>query len=157
MAASISLSPDTIDFGNVTVGEFSNFQEALATFTPDPGFVPLGWGDSPANLALRPPFFVARGCGESASFTCDAELFFGPATTGDFSLGAVFVAREFDPVTNVEGPPTQAVLPVEGTGVAAANTPLPAALPLFATGLGALGLLGWRRRRKARVSLLGVA
>jgi probable HAF family extracellular repeat protein len=29
------------------------------------------------------------------------------------------------------------------------NTPLPAALPLFAAGLGALGLLGRRRRRKA--------
>jgi hypothetical protein len=29
------------------------------------------------------------------------------------------------------------------------QTPLPAALPLFATGLGALGLLGWRRKRKA--------
>ena len=28
-------------------------------------------------------------------------------------------------------------------------TPLPAALPLFATGLGALGLLGWRRKKKA--------
>ena len=27
--------------------------------------------------------------------------------------------------------------------------PLPAALPLFAGGLGALGLLGWRRKRKA--------
>ena len=27
-------------------------------------------------------------------------------------------------------------------------TPLPAALPLFATGLGALGLMGWRRKRK---------
>jgi outer membrane lipase/esterase len=27
-------------------------------------------------------------------------------------------------------------------------TPLPAALPLFASGLGALALLGWRRRRK---------
>jgi hypothetical protein len=27
-------------------------------------------------------------------------------------------------------------------------TPLPAALPLFASGLGALGLLGWRRKRK---------
>ena len=26
--------------------------------------------------------------------------------------------------------------------------PLPAALPLFASGLGALGLLGWRRKRK---------
>jgi hypothetical protein len=29
-------------------------------------------------------------------------------------------------------------------------TPLPATLPLFATGLGALGLLGWRRKRKAQ-------
>jgi len=28
--------------------------------------------------------------------------------------------------------------------------PLPAALPLFATGLGALGLLAWRRKRKAQ-------
>jgi hypothetical protein len=31
---------------------------------------------------------------------------------------------------------------------AATTTPLPAALPLFATGLGALGLFGWRRKRK---------
>jgi hypothetical protein len=31
-------------------------------------------------------------------------------------------------------------------------TPLPAALPLFATGLGGLGLLGWRRKRKARAA-----
>jgi hypothetical protein len=29
------------------------------------------------------------------------------------------------------------------------GAPLPAALPLFATGLGALGLLGWWRKRKA--------
>jgi hypothetical protein len=41
--------------------------------------------------------------------------------------------------------------------IATTPTPLPAALPLFATGLGALGLLGWRRKRKARVSLLGAA
>jgi hypothetical protein len=30
-----------------------------------------------------------------------------------------------------------------------ANTPLPAALLLFASGLAGLGLLGWRRKRKA--------
>jgi hypothetical protein len=30
------------------------------------------------------------------------------------------------------------------------QTPLPAALPLFATGLGVMGLLGWRRKRSAR-------
>jgi hypothetical protein len=32
-------------------------------------------------------------------------------------------------------------------------TPLPAALPLFATGLGALGLFGWRRKRKPAAPL----
>jgi probable HAF family extracellular repeat protein len=32
-------------------------------------------------------------------------------------------------------------------------TPLPAALPLFATGLGVIGLFGWRRRRKAADTL----
>jgi hypothetical protein len=30
--------------------------------------------------------------------------------------------------------------------------PLPAALPLFATGLAGLGLLGWRRKRKAQAA-----
>ena len=35
------------------------------------------------------------------------------------------------------------------TAIAIAETPLPAALPLFAGGLGALGLLGWRRKKKA--------
>jgi hypothetical protein len=31
-------------------------------------------------------------------------------------------------------------------------TPLPAALPLFAAGLGSLGLLGWRRKNKAQAA-----
>ena len=30
--------------------------------------------------------------------------------------------------------------------------PVPAALPLFVTGLGALGLFGWRRKRKAALA-----
>jgi hypothetical protein len=37
---------------------------------------------------------------------------------------------------------------VQTIGVVSA-VPLPAALPLFATGLSALGVLGWRRKRKA--------
>jgi len=55
--------------------------------------------------------------------------------------------------TNLRDPPPilqlTADLP-DGLGI----TPLPAALPLFATGLGALGLLGWRRRRLGRQLVL---
>jgi hypothetical protein len=36
--------------------------------------------------------------------------------------------------------------------VSAPEIPLPAALPLFATGIGGLGLLGWRRKRRARAA-----
>jgi hypothetical protein len=47
---------------------------------------------------------------------------------------------------NTDGPPVNRY---DAGTFAAVATPLPAALPLFATGLGALGLLGWRRKRKA--------
>jgi hypothetical protein len=45
----------------------------------------------------------------------------------------------------------QWVVPPPGIDIynGSSTVPLPAALPLFATGLGALGLLGWRRKRKA--------
>jgi hypothetical protein len=56
------------------------------------------------------------------------------------------------------GPPiSEPGVPGLGTEFGISNTPLPATLPLFATGLGALGLLGWFRKRKARASLLGAA
>jgi hypothetical protein len=38
-----------------------------------------------------------------------------------------------------------------GVQSAMATTPVPAALPLFASGLGVLGAVGWRRKRKAAV------
>ena len=41
---------------------------------------------------------------------------------------------------------------VNGQWSVAPAVPLPAALPLFATGLCALGVLGWRRKRRAAAS-----
>jgi hypothetical protein len=38
------------------------------------------------------------------------------------------------------------------TYTATAVTPLPLTFPLFATGLGVMGLLGWRRKRKAQAA-----
>jgi hypothetical protein len=49
---------------------------------------------------------------------------------------------------NWQGVPLQGEV-ILGGGTDVVVTPLPATLPLFATGLGALGLLGWRRKRKA--------
>jgi hypothetical protein len=40
-----------------------------------------------------------------------------------------------------------------GNSLAVNEVPLPAAFPLFVTGLGVIGLLGWRRKRIARASL----
>jgi hypothetical protein len=41
---------------------------------------------------------------------------------------------------------------IAGQVVVPSGVPLPGALPLFATGLGALGLLGWRRKRKTQAA-----
>ena len=50
------------------------------------------------------------------------------------------------------GPNDTEVIRYVTQGDAVNATPLPAALSLFATGLGALGLLGWRRKRKAQAA-----
>jgi hypothetical protein len=61
---------------------------------------------------------------------------------GDFNDTALV---SFTPLDDVTVDSASGVFP--GT---VAATPVPAALPLFATGLGGLGLLGWRRKRKAQ-------
>jgi hypothetical protein len=57
-------------------------------------------------------------------------------TGGTFNFGAVTIGH----------------ISLEDLSGTISPTPLPAALPLFATGLGALGLLGWRRKRKAQAA-----
>ncbi len=42
----------------------------------------------------------------------------------------------------------------EPSGFTPSPTPLPAALPLFATGIGGLGFMAWRKKRKARAELV---
>jgi hypothetical protein len=55
---------------------------------------------------------------------------------------------------NTGNNPTALRVEMTGTAaLAALATPLPAALPLFATGLGAMGLLGWRRKKKAAAAI----
>jgi hypothetical protein len=60
----------------------------------------------------------------------DVELLFGAMMSGGEGFSFDYTIHGIDP--------------------APSDTPLPPALPLFVGGLGALGLLGWRRKRKAQ-------
>jgi hypothetical protein len=75
------------------------------------------------------------------------------ASLASYAGGDISIAVLYDNVTGFEEPITEcgeAGGAVCGHLTAAISpTPLPAALPLFAAGLGAMGLFGWRRKRKA--------
>ena len=79
------------------------------------------------------------------------EFSFGVQAVGELDLeislasGTIFASYTNDAC---DGPNCPNIFG-EGSGVISAATPLPAALPLFATGLGAMGLFGWRRKRKS--------
>ena len=81
--------------------------------------------------------------------TIEYEIFFQPLSTGPktATFGVTVDTSFFD---------TQGFLfPLQRTGGAGldgeglAVIPLPAALPLYGTGLAVMGFLGWRRKRQA--------
>jgi len=87
-----------------------------------------------ATLGYSLQFFLDGGTGPGITWMADGDL------RGRFALS-------FDPLVEgeVEFRPGIVSYPVSPP----AAVPLPAALPLFATGLGVLGLLGWRRKRRS--------
>jgi len=77
--------------------------------------------------------------------------FGGASATSDFS-NTLEVPTGIDVFNLPEGYTANAGNWLVNNRFVGAETPLPAALPLFATGLGALGLLGWRRKKKAALA-----
>lgn len=74
----------------------------------------------------------------------------GQTKIEDIGGGLFKITSFFDVFTELSLDGGQNWIPsTDSTHVDLANIPLPAALPMFATGLGVLGLLGWRRKRKA--------
>jgi hypothetical protein len=77
-----------------------------------------------------------------------------------FSINNLFAIQLSGGLNNIQLALNETMSGGEGFsfGFASASvsaTPLPAALPLFASGLGALGLLHWRKRRKLRLAQVG--
>ena len=116
------------------------------TSSPAGLFYPLSASD---NILAQPSVFVGSNSFTVTNGAMTAENFqaqFPIANTLEFfalllnSGGPQFNANRFGPTTNFL---------VLSTSATFSQVPLPAALPLFATGLAALGLLGWRRKKKA--------
>lgn len=141
-AATLTFSSENVNFGDVTVGTTETIP-VTATFTLDTGFDSVLW-----DLRVPPSSFSAPNNCDVESTTCVVDVSFSPTTSGSFSDALTFSGLEFSLTTGLSGGVADAFVNLSGTGVPAA-TPLPAGLPLFATGLGALGLLGWYRKRKA--------
>jgi hypothetical protein len=108
------------------------------------------------------PLGVTQGTYESPLFSLEDPSFFNPAFValegGMEQAEAALIAgiengQTYFNIHTTMNPGGEIRTELDPLGTPA--VPIPAALPLFATGLGALGLLGWRRKRNARVSLLG--
>jgi hypothetical protein len=79
---------------------------------------------------------------------------FGTLSAGHFDAGfgsyfCIGCAQNFVSNNNITFSSAIVGSTLVRTAAVVAPVPLPAALPLFATGLGAIGLLTWRRKRKA--------
>jgi hypothetical protein len=113
-------SPNSIPFGNPTVVQI--FPDGPPTIT---NFISILQLTFSSDLMVAGPHTLLGGA-PGPSFEC----------SGSF-LCYLGISTEIRYVA--------ADTIIDGVGA----TPLPAALPLFASGLGALGLLGWRRKKKA--------
>jgi hypothetical protein len=111
---------NTTDSGTIA-GSFAGASSNLKTIT-------VAWTD-PLSLVFLDGTTLRIDLADT-TFSCPSP---SCAHNDSFNIAGTF--------TLLNGP-----IGIGNDGIA---TPIPAALPLFASGLGVLGLLGWRRKRKA--------
>jgi hypothetical protein len=139
---SIAIAPYALISGHTYSIEAWGFDNSCGTSCTGAFFVPHAFGETAGGITFNSlggmlTDILATGVGKAATqWNAHTGLFDALGGTGDDS--------NLRYNTGVGGS--------DFTGAASLEvivTPLPAALPLFATGLGAMGLFGWRRKRKA--------
>lgn len=142
---------DSIACGTVSC----DLSMSLTFFQPSGGFAAFELkepGGAVADIAIYRTFSGQfGGTGHAFSFIIDPSSFVLSSLSGIPILGAVTNDGSLQLVASytlpfaVNGGTEDVFVRMQSP----LETPLPAALPLFATGIGALGFLGWRRKPKA--------
>jgi hypothetical protein len=144
--------------GGTHVIDYTFTNNTTSTFTFNGfnlGFTSLTTtGDASDHINLPADFLSAVSLGTcSVPGTNNGSVAPGGTCTAHFSFSVDNGTGETDADTGVRG-----IFVNFGSGpneisttttITVTDTPLPGALPLFATALVGLGLLGWRRKRKA--------
>ncbi len=117
---------------------------------PGPGFGTNQYGTPNANDVTGP--CIGSGC-SGGGYGGPLGSFSGLFTSAGFDFGTFTIAGGLAAGGftwfSLEEPLTEASF----TAQVGSTTPIPAALPLFASGLGALGLIARRRKRKAAAAI----
>jgi hypothetical protein len=119
-------------------------------FTASPTGLFFNFGDTTGTLN-KAPYTLAQFNFISSTEYGQLQFVNAEATDYNGQVSAVEIFTSINPIIQTSIPET-ITSPVQ----IASTTPLPAALPLFATGLGAMGLLGWRRKRKNNAAIVAV-
>lgn len=131
-AVTISPSVTSIDFGNVLIGVPTPF--AISFDNSDEDFVPQT--TLSPNVSPNPPFSSSVPFAACTNASCLMSIIFTPNAAGQFNGSAI--------VDVVFGQNLSQRFNISLTGVGV--VPVPAALPLFLTGLGGLAYLSRRRK-----------
>jgi hypothetical protein len=122
--------------------------ENTALIVSPPGVLANDTGLSPFDLVASSP--VTTPADGTLSFNNDGSFTYTPDL--NFSGTDTFLYHDIGIILSISAQLTNlATVSIVVTPVT--TTPLPAALPLFATGLGVMGLLGWRRKRKGAAAI----
>jgi hypothetical protein len=134
---SISISYDSITFKDILISQGGSFlasdhSESFFANDGPPELINNGMATpTPLVILYNPTLFPFR---TGFEFVVGSVGFTPTSPQADAVVNYTITLDLTDP------------LPPPGT------VPLPAALPLFATGIGGLGFLGWRRKRKAQAT-----
>jgi hypothetical protein len=133
-SSSVSFNPSAGSFGILPSATNTRYTYASSFTTP------FGTGGSATPTSYAGDAFVV---GSNILWTSQ-----GFANPGSFSGSMTFAGETYASMGLVPGSTSVATLPNDTITFAVAAVPLPAALPMLGLGLGAMGLIGARRRRK---------